>query len=97
VISKTAEGIEELAKELRYPEELVVKESLKVFLERQLRQIKAEILQITGKYQLTSAEEMEVCYREGTLEEGNTWRDLQRLDHLEYKRDRLVELLGKLE
>jgi predicted transcriptional regulator len=94
---KTGEIIEELAKELRYSEDLIVKESLKAFLERQLRQVKAEILQISGKYQLASAEEMEARYRKGTLEEEETWRDLQQLDHLEYKRDRLIELLGKLE
>jgi len=50
--SKTAEVIGELAKELRYPEEFIMKESLKAFLERQLRQVKAKILQITGRYQL---------------------------------------------
>lgn len=74
-----------------------MKESLKTFLERLLRQVKAEILQITGRYRLASVEEMEARYREGTLEEEETWRDLQRLDRLEYKRDRLIELLGKLE
>jgi len=33
-----------------------------------------------------------VHYRDGSLEEADTWRDLQRLDHLEYKRDRLLKL-----
>jgi len=36
---------------------------------------------------------MEARYRDGTLEEADSWRDLQRLDHLEYTRDRLVQLL----
>lgn len=36
---------------------------------------------------------MEARYREGTLEEADSWRDLQRLDHLEYKRDRLLQFL----
>jgi hypothetical protein len=39
---------------------------------------------------------MEARYRDGTLEEADTWRDLQRLDHLEYKRDRLLKLLEAL-
>jgi hypothetical protein len=39
---------------------------------------------------------MESRYQEGTLEEAETWRDLQRLDHLEYKRDKLLELLEAL-
>jgi hypothetical protein len=36
---------------------------------------------------------MDTRYQEGTLEEANSWRDLQRLDHLEYKRDQLLQLL----
>jgi hypothetical protein len=36
---------------------------------------------------------METRYRDGTLEEADSWRDLQRLDHLEYTCERLVQLL----
>jgi hypothetical protein len=36
---------------------------------------------------------MEARYQDGTLEEADSWRDLQRLDHLEHKRDRLLQLL----
>jgi hypothetical protein len=36
---------------------------------------------------------MEDRYREGTLEEADSWQGLQRLDHLEHKRDSLLELL----
>lgn len=42
---------------------------------------------------LSSIEEMEAHYRDGSLEEADSWRDLQRLDHLEDKRDRLLQLL----
>jgi len=96
LVSTPAEIIEELAQELQYPKDLIMKESLKVFLEGQLRRLKSDILQIRGKYSVTSVEDMEARYREGTLEEENTWRDLERLDHLEYKRDYLASLLKKL-
>lgn len=65
-------------------------------LERQLRQVKAQIFEITSRYGVSSVEEMEARYREGTLEEADSWRDLQQLDHLEFERDRLQELLGTL-
>lgn len=94
--TKTDELIETLAEELRYSRELILEKSLKAFLEQQLRQVKVEILQITGKYHVSSVDEIEANYREGTLEEKDSWRDLQRLDRLEYKRDRLIELFGKL-
>lgn len=74
----------------------MLKQGLRTFLERQLREVKAEIFQITGRYGVSGVEEMEARYRDGTLEEADTWRDLQRLDHLEYKRDRLLKLLEAL-
>jgi len=39
---------------------------------------------------------MEGRYREGTLEEADSWQDLQRLDHLEYKRNRPQKFLDSL-
>lgn len=81
-----------VAEELHVSEEDLLKQGLRAFLERQLRAVKAEIFQITSPYGLSGVEEMEVRYRDGSLEEADTWRDLQRLDHLEYKRDRLLKL-----
>lgn len=85
--------LERAANALDLSEDDLVRESLRLYLERQLRQIQAEIYRITGQYGIKSVEEMEKRYRNGTLEEANTWRDHQRLDHLEYKRDRLTDLL----
>lgn len=88
--------LKEVAQELRLSQEELLKQSTRSLLERQLREVKAEIFQITGRYGVSSVEEMEARYRDGTLEEADSWRDLQRLDHLEYKRDRLLELLEAL-
>ena len=66
------------------------KQGLRSFLESQLREIKAEIFEIGGRYGVSSVEEMEAQYRDGTLEEAHSWRDLERLDHLEHKQDRLL-------
>jgi len=82
-----------VARELKISEEELVKQGLRSFLESQLREVKAEIFELSGRYGVSSVEEMEARYRDGTLEEADSWRDLQRLDHLEYKQDRLVQLL----
>ena len=74
----------------------MLKQGLRTFLERQFREVKAEIFQITSRYGVSGVEEMEARYRDSTLEEADTWRDLQPLDHLEYKRDRLLKLLEAL-
>lgn len=94
--TKTQMVIDALAEELRLPKESVLAQGLKTFLERNLREIKVEIFQITGKYGVSCVEEMETRYKQGTLEEEDTWRDFQRLDHLEYKREHLEKLLKEL-
>jgi hypothetical protein len=85
--------LEMVAEELCISEDDLLRRGVHTFLEHQLREIKTQIFEITGRYGVSSAEEMEERYREGTLEEADSWRDLQRLDHLEYKRDRLLQLL----
>ena len=82
-----------VAQELQVAEDELLRQGLRSFLERQLLTVKAEIFAICGHYSISSTEEMEARYRDDTLEEANSWRDLQRLDHLEYKRDRLLRLL----
>ena len=85
-----------VAQELYLSQEELLRQGTRSLLDRQLREIKAEIFQIRGRYGVSSVEEMEARYRDGTLEEAASWRDLQRLDHLEYKRDRLLKLLETL-
>jgi len=82
-----------MSEEFQLPSEELLRQGLHSYLERQLREIKAEIFQITGRYQVSGVEKMEARYQAGTLDEAESWRDFQRLDHLEYKRDRLVKLL----
>jgi len=87
------EMLSTVARELHVSEEALVKQGLRSVLERQLREVKAEIFAIHGRYGVSSVEEMEARYQDGTLEEANSWRDFQRLDHLESKRERLMQLL----
>lgn len=91
--AQVSEMLGAVAQELRIPEEELLRQGLRAFLERQLRAVKAEIFEICGRYGVSGVEEMEARYRDGTLEEADSWRDLQRLDHLEYKRDHLQQLL----
>jgi len=82
-----------VAQELHLPQDELLKQGLRTFLERRLCAVKADIFDICGRYGVSSVQGMEARYRDGTLEEADSWRDLQRLDHLEYKRDRLQQLL----
>jgi len=88
--------LESVAQLLDLSEAQVLRTGLRALLQRSLREVEVEIFRITGQYSVTSAEEMEDRYRAGTLDEAESWRDAQALDHLEYRRDRLQELLELL-
>jgi len=86
----------EMAEELQIPKDDLIRRGVQSYLERQLRMVQAEIFEITSRYNIPSVEVMEERYRNGSLEEADTWQDLQRLDHLEYKRDQLQKYLELL-
>ncbi len=86
----------EMAEELHIPKDDLIRRGVQSYLERQLRVVQAEIFEITSRYEVSSVEAMEERYRNGSLEEADSWKDLQRLDHLEYKRDQLQKYLELL-
>lgn len=86
----------EVARALDLSEADLLERGTRVLLEQRLRQVKAEIFRICGRHRVSSVAEMEARYRDGTLDESDSWRDLQDLDHLEFERDRLNQLLESL-
>jgi len=85
--------INDLAEKLNISADEIIRESLKIFLERKLRELKVEIFRIRSKYGISSVEEFEELYKRGEIEEKNTWQDLQRLDHLEFKKEEIEKIL----
>lgn len=88
--------LEALAEKLNLTKDEMLRESLKYFLEKKLREIKIEMYKIRTKYKVSSVEEFEELYRRGEIEEKDSWQELQRLDHLEFKKDELEKALGSL-
>lgn len=88
--------LDDLAEKLNLSKDEMLRESLKIFLERKLREIKTEIFKIRTKYGISSVEEFEGLYRTGKIEEKDTWQELQHLDHLEFKKDELEKVLRTL-
>jgi len=93
---KTKE-MESLAKKLNLSKEEMLHDSLKFFLERKLREIKTEIFKIRTRYGVSTVEEFENLYKQGKVDEKDTWQDMQKLDHLEFKKDELEKALKDLE
>ena len=89
--------MESLAKKLNLSKEEMLHDSLKFFLERKLREIKTEIFKIRTRHGVSTVEEFENLYKQGKVDEKDTWQDMQKLDHLEFKKDELEKALKDLE
>jgi len=85
-----------VAQEFQLSESDLVRQGVRALVERQLLQVNAQVLEIAGRYRVSSVAEMDAQYQAGTLPESESWRDYQRLDHLEFERDRLRELFEAL-
>jgi hypothetical protein len=88
--------LDALAEKLNLSKDDMLRESLKTFLERKLREIKTEIFKIRTKYGVSSVEEFEELYKRGKIDEKDTWQELQQLDHLEFKKDEIEKVLRTL-
>ena len=92
----TDKTLDVLAKEFSLSRDVLIKESLKVFLERKLREIKTEVFRLKGKYRVSSVKELQELDKKEEIEEKDSWRDYQKLDHLEYKKAEIEKLICEL-
>ena len=83
-----------LAEKLNISKDEIIAEGVKSFLEKKLREIKTQIYEIHIKHNVSSVHDFELKYEKGEVEEKDTWSDLQRLDHLEYKKDEIEKILA---
>lgn len=59
------------------------RESLKLYLTRQLQNLKAERFNIAKKYGISTSEEMEELYKKKQLSEKDSWENFFELDNIE--------------
>ncbi len=95
--SVAMQTIQTISTEFNLSQETIMQESLKAYLERKLREIKTDIFEIYGTYQVTSVEALESLFENGTLEEKDALDDYHKLDHLEFKREELIKILRELQ
>lgn len=95
--SVAMQTLKTISTEFHISQEKIIQESLKVFLEKKLREIKTEIFKIYGKYSVTSVEALESCFENGIIEEKDALDDYHKLDHLEFKRDEINRFLQELQ
>jgi len=88
--------IEEVAKSLSMNREKLERESLKTYLEKELRNIEAEIYKIGAKHGIRSIFELDEKLKRGTITEEEMRDDFMELDYLESKRDDLLKAMGRI-
>ncbi|NIA02343.1 MAG: hypothetical protein GWP15_03090 [Nitrospirae bacterium] len=94
--TNTQKIIKNIAKDIELPYDLFLQESSRLFLETKIKKIRIGILEIAGKYGVSTISEFENLYRQGKIEESQTLDDYKRLDRLEYEKEKIEKLLQEL-
>jgi len=94
--TNTQKIIRNIAKDFELPYDLFLQESSQLFLEKKLKKIRIDILEIAGRYGVSSISEFENLYKQGKIEESQTFDDYKLLDRLEYKKEKIEKLLKKI-
>jgi len=89
--------IEEIAKFLNMDRDGLERESLKTFLEKELRNTEAEIYKIGAKHGIKSIFELDEKLKRGEITEEKMIDDFMELDYLESRRKDLQRAMEKIQ
>lgn len=90
------EVVQEVAKVLNINWEKLERESLKTFLEKELRNTEVEIYRIAAKHGTKSIIELDEKLKRGEVTEEEMMEDFMELDYLESKKDDIVRAIEKV-
>ena len=85
--------VEAVARRIGVPPERLEREAVKIWLERRLALVDAEIAEILARYGVKSAIELEELIRGGRVPEHPAWEDLIVLERLLEEKRKLGEAL----
>jgi hypothetical protein len=88
------QDVDNVAEKLNLSRDEVIRESLKFYLEKIIREIKTDIFKIRTKYGVSSIEDFDEKYKKGEIEEKDSWQEFQKLDHLEFKKEEMEKALA---
>ena len=87
---------QEVAKALNINQEGLEKDSLKTFLEKELRNTEAEIYRIAARHGIRSVLELDEKLRRGEVTEEEIRDDFMELDYLESRKDSVLSAIEKI-
>ena len=86
-----------IAKALQIEPKLLEKESLRVYMEKEIRQIEGELFSLSTKYGLKDFDQFRKCVLKGRVHERDKdWEDYFKFENLETKRKRLLKILQSI-
>ena len=88
--------LEQVAIQLNILPEQLERESLKVYLQRNLRLIESELFGLARRYGVQSVTELDEKIQQGAFHEKDSFEDYFRFDHLESERRKHLEILETL-
>lgn len=91
------EILTEVANDLKINKEALARNSLKIFLNKELSDIEAEMFKIATKYGIKSVHEFDELLKKGKALEEDIIDDFMELDYLESRRDELLKAIEKIQ
>lgn len=91
------EILDEIASELGVSRDVLAKNSLEVFLRKELLDVEAQMFKITTRQGVKSVLEFDELLKAGKVVEEDILDDFMELDHLESRRDELLRAMKKLQ
>ncbi len=88
--------IEQVAVKLQADPRTLERDSLRLYLEKQLRLVETELFTLAYKYGVHTVTELDEMIRAGKFHEPETFEDYFRFDYLEAEREKLQGLLEEL-
>ncbi len=88
--------LEQVATQLNILPDKLERESLKVYLQRNLRLVESELFRLSQRYGVRNVTELDEKIQQGAFHENETFDDLFRFDHLESERRKYIEILAGL-
>ena len=88
--------LDTIAQRLGIQQQELLHEGIVHYLESRQRELQAELNLLKARYQVETADQFESLYKQGAIEEADTWRDYQRFDTLSFKLEELKNILTEV-
>lgn len=85
--------VQQVASELKISPNELIRKSVELYVQQQLIKVEAELFRYLKKYGVKNIFEMDEKLKNGSLKENDIIDDFFTVDHLEYEREGLMNLL----